>query len=98
MEFKTEFIGGSTPEQVKLELTFKELTGKNITFKYSFFIYFPRNYAVKTKVVFYGLIMTIFSLEGMLFHLHFEADISAAVLCSVLNICISQSNTVGRWE
>uniref|UniRef100_A0A8B9BHT9 Autophagy related 2B n=1 Tax=Anser brachyrhynchus TaxID=132585 RepID=A0A8B9BHT9_9AVES len=26
MEFKTEFIGGSTPEQVKLELTFKELT------------------------------------------------------------------------
>uniref|UniRef100_A0A8C6ZBT7 Autophagy related 2B n=1 Tax=Nothoprocta perdicaria TaxID=30464 RepID=A0A8C6ZBT7_NOTPE len=27
MEFKTEFIGGSTPEQVKLELTFKELTG-----------------------------------------------------------------------
>lgn len=30
MEFKTEFIGGSTPEQVKLELTFKELTGKNV--------------------------------------------------------------------
>lgn len=30
MEFKTEFLGGSTPEQVKLELTFKELTGKNI--------------------------------------------------------------------
>ncbi|XP_059329597.1 autophagy-related protein 2 homolog B isoform X2 [Ammospiza nelsoni] len=27
LEFKTEFIGGSTPEQVKLELTFKELTG-----------------------------------------------------------------------
>ncbi|KAK2544005.1 Atg2b [Columba livia] len=27
VEFKTEFIGGSTPEQVKLELTFKELTG-----------------------------------------------------------------------
>ncbi|XP_019408020.1 PREDICTED: autophagy-related protein 2 homolog B isoform X1 [Crocodylus porosus] len=27
MEFKTEFIGGSTPEQIKLELTFKELTG-----------------------------------------------------------------------
>ncbi|RMB98768.1 hypothetical protein DUI87_24987 [Hirundo rustica rustica] len=27
MEFKTEFLGGSTPEQVKLELTFKELTG-----------------------------------------------------------------------
>ncbi|EMP30978.1 Autophagy-related protein 2 like protein B [Chelonia mydas] len=27
MEFKTEFIGGSTPEQVKLELTFKELAG-----------------------------------------------------------------------
>ncbi|XP_015720736.1 autophagy-related protein 2 homolog B isoform X2 [Coturnix japonica] len=27
IEFKTEFIGGSTPEQVKLELTFKELTG-----------------------------------------------------------------------
>uniref|UniRef100_G1NKJ9 Autophagy related 2B n=1 Tax=Meleagris gallopavo TaxID=9103 RepID=G1NKJ9_MELGA len=26
-EFKTEFVGGSTPEQVKLELTFKELTG-----------------------------------------------------------------------
>lgn len=60
MEFKTEFIGGSTPEQVKLELTFKELTGKNIMFKYSFLIYFPRNYAVETKVVFYGLIMTFF--------------------------------------
>lgn len=30
MEFKTEFIGGSTPEQVKLELTFKDLTGKNV--------------------------------------------------------------------
>lgn len=28
MEFKTELIGGSTPEQIKLELTFKELTGK----------------------------------------------------------------------
>uniref|UniRef100_A0A8D0L1Y6 Autophagy related 2B n=1 Tax=Sphenodon punctatus TaxID=8508 RepID=A0A8D0L1Y6_SPHPU len=27
MEFKTEFIGGSSPEQVKLELTFKDLTG-----------------------------------------------------------------------
>lgn len=26
-EFKTEFVGGSSPEQVKLELTFKELTG-----------------------------------------------------------------------
>lgn len=28
IEFKTEFTGGPTPEQVKLELTFKELTGK----------------------------------------------------------------------
>uniref|UniRef100_A0A8D0SE47 Autophagy related 2B n=1 Tax=Sus scrofa TaxID=9823 RepID=A0A8D0SE47_PIG len=28
LEFKTEFIGGSTPEQVKLELTFRELVGK----------------------------------------------------------------------
>ncbi|OXB64313.1 hypothetical protein ASZ78_010697 [Callipepla squamata] len=27
IEFKTEFKGGSTPEQVKLEVTFKELTG-----------------------------------------------------------------------
>ncbi|XP_072819773.1 autophagy-related protein 2 homolog B isoform X1 [Vicugna pacos] len=27
LEFKTEFIGGSTPEQVKLELTFRELVG-----------------------------------------------------------------------
>ncbi|XP_066484805.1 autophagy-related protein 2 homolog B isoform X2 [Tiliqua scincoides] len=27
MELKTEFTGGPTPEQVKLELTFKELTG-----------------------------------------------------------------------
>ncbi|XP_014319403.1 autophagy-related protein 2 homolog B [Myotis lucifugus] len=27
LEFKTEFIGGSTPEQIKLELTFRELTG-----------------------------------------------------------------------
>lgn len=37
IEFKTEFIGGSTPEQVKLELTFKELTGKcvHIVFEYS---------------------------------------------------------------
>uniref|UniRef100_A0A8C9FHB2 Autophagy related 2B n=1 Tax=Pavo cristatus TaxID=9049 RepID=A0A8C9FHB2_PAVCR len=39
IEFKTEFVGGSTPEQVKLELTFKELTGKcvHIVFEYSFF-------------------------------------------------------------
>lgn len=28
LEFKTEFIGGSTPEQTKLELTFRELAGK----------------------------------------------------------------------
>lgn len=28
MELQTEFTGGPTPEQVKLELTFKELTGK----------------------------------------------------------------------
>lgn len=28
LEFKTEFIGGSTPEQIKLELTFRELVGK----------------------------------------------------------------------
>lgn len=28
LEFKTEFIGGSTPEQIKLELTFRELFGK----------------------------------------------------------------------
>lgn len=28
LEFKTEFLGGSTPEQVKLELTFRELVGK----------------------------------------------------------------------
>lgn len=28
LEFKTEFIGGSTPEQIKLELTFRELIGK----------------------------------------------------------------------
>ncbi|XP_053785030.1 autophagy-related protein 2 homolog B isoform X2 [Desmodus rotundus] len=27
LEFKTEFIGGSTPEQTKLELTFRELAG-----------------------------------------------------------------------
>uniref|UniRef100_A0A8C0CDH4 Autophagy related 2B n=1 Tax=Balaenoptera musculus TaxID=9771 RepID=A0A8C0CDH4_BALMU len=27
LEFKTEFLGGSTPEQVKLELTFRELVG-----------------------------------------------------------------------
>ncbi|XP_045434316.1 autophagy-related protein 2 homolog B isoform X4 [Pipistrellus kuhlii] len=27
LEFKTEFIGGSTPEQIKLELTFRELAG-----------------------------------------------------------------------
>ncbi|XP_026371137.1 autophagy-related protein 2 homolog B isoform X3 [Ursus arctos] len=27
LEFKTEFIGGSTPEQSKLELTFRELVG-----------------------------------------------------------------------
>ncbi|XP_021563561.1 autophagy-related protein 2 homolog B isoform X2 [Carlito syrichta] len=27
LEFKTEFIGGSTPEQIKLELTFRELVG-----------------------------------------------------------------------
>ncbi|XP_058511204.1 autophagy-related protein 2 homolog B [Ochotona princeps] len=27
LEFKTEFIGGSTPEQIKLELTFRELFG-----------------------------------------------------------------------
>ncbi|KAM9067495.1 autophagy-related protein 2 homolog B isoform X1 [Sarcophilus harrisii] len=27
MEFKTEFIGGSSPEQIKLELTFRELFG-----------------------------------------------------------------------
>ncbi|XP_005000545.2 autophagy-related protein 2 homolog B isoform X3 [Cavia porcellus] len=27
LEFKTEFVGGSTPEQIKLELTFRELTG-----------------------------------------------------------------------
>lgn len=28
LEFKTEFIGGSTPEQIKLELTFRDLVGK----------------------------------------------------------------------
>lgn len=28
LESKTEFVGGSTPEQTKLELTFRELTGK----------------------------------------------------------------------
>ncbi|XP_023392393.1 autophagy-related protein 2 homolog B [Pteropus vampyrus] len=27
LEFKTEFIGGSTPEQIKLDLTFRELVG-----------------------------------------------------------------------
>ncbi|KAM4853880.1 autophagy-related protein 2 homolog B [Thomomys bottae] len=27
LEFKTEFTGGSTPEQIKLELTFRELAG-----------------------------------------------------------------------
>ncbi|KAM5274604.1 autophagy-related protein 2 homolog B isoform 2-T2 [Ctenodactylus gundi] len=27
LEFKTEFIGGSSPEQIKLELTFRELVG-----------------------------------------------------------------------
>ncbi|XP_054986425.1 autophagy-related protein 2 homolog B isoform X2 [Sorex araneus] len=27
LEFKTEFVGGSTPEQMKLELTFRELAG-----------------------------------------------------------------------
>ncbi|XP_035869672.1 autophagy-related protein 2 homolog B isoform X2 [Phyllostomus discolor] len=27
LEFKTEFVGGSTPEQIKLELTFRELAG-----------------------------------------------------------------------
>ncbi|XP_006879228.1 PREDICTED: autophagy-related protein 2 homolog B [Elephantulus edwardii] len=27
LEFKTEFVGGSTPEQAKLELTFRELAG-----------------------------------------------------------------------
>ncbi|XP_054423037.1 autophagy-related protein 2 homolog B isoform X1 [Pteronotus mesoamericanus] len=27
LEFKTEFVGGSTPEQTKLELTFRELVG-----------------------------------------------------------------------
>ncbi|KAJ8792229.1 hypothetical protein J1605_020080 [Eschrichtius robustus] len=27
LEFKTEFLGGSTPEEVKLELTFRELVG-----------------------------------------------------------------------
>ncbi|PNJ33843.1 ATG2B isoform 2 [Pongo abelii] len=27
LEFKTEFIGGSTPEQIELELTFRELIG-----------------------------------------------------------------------
>ncbi|KAM4690397.1 autophagy-related protein 2 homolog B isoform 2-T2 [Rhinophrynus dorsalis] len=27
VEFKTEFLGGSSPEQMKLELTFKELSG-----------------------------------------------------------------------
>lgn len=30
VEFKTEFTGGSSPEQTKLELTFKELIGKLI--------------------------------------------------------------------
>uniref|UniRef100_A0A8C9FJ22 Autophagy related 2B n=1 Tax=Pavo cristatus TaxID=9049 RepID=A0A8C9FJ22_PAVCR len=34
IEFKTEFVGGSTPEQVKLELTFKELTGKCVHIVY----------------------------------------------------------------
>lgn len=28
LESKTEFVGGSTPEQTKLELTFRELSGK----------------------------------------------------------------------
>ncbi|XP_017272088.1 autophagy-related protein 2 homolog B isoform X2 [Kryptolebias marmoratus] len=28
MEIKTEFMGGSSPEQTKMELTFKELTGR----------------------------------------------------------------------
>ncbi|XP_037551290.1 autophagy-related protein 2 homolog B [Nematolebias whitei] len=28
MEIKTEFMGGSSPDQTKMELTFKELTGK----------------------------------------------------------------------
>lgn len=28
LESQTEFVGGSTPEQTKLELTFRELTGK----------------------------------------------------------------------
>uniref|UniRef100_F6WX03 Autophagy related 2B n=1 Tax=Equus caballus TaxID=9796 RepID=F6WX03_HORSE len=27
LEFKTEFVGGSTPEQIKLELTFRDLVG-----------------------------------------------------------------------
>ncbi|XP_075387716.1 autophagy-related protein 2 homolog B isoform X1 [Tenrec ecaudatus] len=27
LEFKTEFVGGSSPEQIKLELTFRELVG-----------------------------------------------------------------------
>lgn len=74
MEFKTEFIGGSTPEQVKLELTFKELTGKNVNiiFRYSFF-YFPRYYVAETKVLSYVLT------QEVSFHLNFGADISAVV-------------------
>lgn len=75
MEFKTEFIGGSTPEQVKLELTFKELTGKNVNiiFRYSFFFYFPRYYVAETKVFSYVLT------QELSFHLNFGADISAVV-------------------
>lgn len=57
MEFKTEFIGGSTPEQVKLELTFKELTGKDVTLTlYSNNLFnFPNYYVVETNIFSCGL-------------------------------------------
>lgn len=58
MEFKTEFIGGSTPEQVKLELTFKELTGKdvNLTLYSNTLFNFPSYYIVETNIFSCGLI------------------------------------------
>lgn len=55
VEFKTEFIGGSTPEQVKLELTFKELTGKNVNIISNILFCFSRYYVDETKVLSYRL-------------------------------------------
>lgn len=35
MEIKTEFTGGGSPDQTKMELTFKELTGMNLGMSFS---------------------------------------------------------------